>query len=77
MKFEEMGRVKTNDTNFVVVSNMSDDKEHRGYSISKYIESETYTGFTKGGAAIPDDSIVEFLKLFGKENLQEALDSIE
>ena len=77
MKFEEIGRVKTSDTTFIVISNMSDDKEHRGYTISKYIESETYTGFTRGGVSIPDDYITDFLKLFGRENLQETLDSIE
>lgn len=73
MKFEEIGRVKTNDTTYIVISNMSDDKEHRGFTIGKYVESEAYTGFTKGGVGIPDDNIVEFLKLFGKENLEKAL----
>ena len=76
MKFEEISRIKTKDGTFVVVSNMLNDKEHRGYTIGKYIESEAYTGFTKGGVSIPDDNIVEFLKLFGKENLQYALEDI-
>lgn len=77
MKFEEIGRIQTNDTTYIVISNMSDDKEHRGYTIGKYIESEAYTGFAKGGVSISDDNIVEFLKLFGKENLKEALKGVE
>ena len=47
-----------------------------GISFNKYVETEKFTGFTKG-LMIPDELIPEFLKLFTKIDLELALDEKE
>ena len=71
--FEEVGRVKSSDINTVVVSKCVRNGEYTGRSISKYIDSEGYTGWAKGAVFVPEESTVEFLLLFDKGDLEEAL----
>jgi len=73
-KFKELGRVQTSDSIQVVVSEVyGDDKKLAGFSINKYIESERYTGFTKG-VYVPADMLPDFLRIFGEEDLKFALE---
>lgn len=76
MEFKEIGRVKINDTTWIVISEMLKGKDCKGYSISKYQESEAYTGWMKGGVSVSSEYVIDFLKLFGKDNLKEALDDL-
>ncbi len=69
--FTEVGRVRTSDTTFVVVS-----KTDTGFSINKYIESIKFTGFTKG-IFVPDDCLARFLAIFSEDDLRFALENKE
>ena len=70
--FKEIGRVRTSDSIEVVLSELYRDGKFRGYSITKYVTSDEYTGWSKG-VFIPEDMIIDFLKLFPKDDLEFAL----
>lgn len=71
--FKELGRIRTTDTTELVMSEVYEGRECKGILLSKYITTEKYTGFAKGGVLIPSDSTIDFLKLFPKEDLELAL----
>ena len=70
--FKEIGRLQTSDAVEIVLSGVYRDDKLTGYSLNKYVTSEQYTGFGKG-VYIPEDLLIEFLKLFSKGDLQSAL----
>ncbi|MBM4401350.1 MAG: hypothetical protein FJ045_05305 [Crenarchaeota archaeon] len=70
----EIGRIQITG-NFEVVLSLTEDKST--YILSKYIKSLEYTGWAKGAIAVPVDMVVDFLGLFGSENLKFALGSLE
>ncbi len=74
--FKEIGRLQTTDSVEVVLSEVYRDKELQGFSITKYVTSEKYTGWSKG-IFIPEDLLIEFLKLFNREDLECALSDKE
>ncbi len=71
--FKELGRLPISDSTTLVLSETKKEDRVIGLSVTKYIVSEKYTGFSKG-IYIPEDSLIEFLKLFPKEDLQSALE---
>ena len=72
-EFGEIARIKISSSTDIVLSTMIDDKgKLAGYSISKFIQSKTFSGFAKS-ILIPTDKLLEFLALFPTENLEEAL----
>jgi len=75
VKFKEIGRIPISATTELVLSEVHKEDKLTGYSITKYITSTSYTGFSKG-VYIPEDYLIEFLKLFSKENLEYALDDL-
>lgn len=72
--FKELGRIKTTDASSIVLSEMHRNGNLDGYLVNKYIVTEKYTGFGAGGVTIPEERIVEFLKLFPKDLLKDALE---
>ena len=70
--FKEVGRVRTSDSTEVVLSELYRDRKFTGYSITKYVTSDEYTGWSKG-VYIPEDMIIDFLKLSPKDDLEFAL----
>ena len=72
-EFKEVGRIVVSDTTEVVLSELHNDDKLIGYTINKYVTSEKFTGFAKG-AYIPVDMMIDFLKLFPKEMLEDALE---
>lgn len=72
--FKKIGEVKASDASDVVLSELHKDGKLKGYIVSKFVNTEKYTGFAKGGVTIPEERIVEFLKLFPKDLLQDALE---
>jgi len=72
-EFNEIARIKISSSSYIVLSTVVDSKgKLAGYSIGKFIESKTYTGFGKS-ILIPTDKLLEFLALFPMENLEEAI----
>jgi len=72
-EFGEIARIKISSSSDIVLSTVVDNKgKLAGYSISKFIESKTYTGFSKS-ILIPADKLLEFLALFPIENLEEVI----
>lgn len=74
-EYKEIGRVRVSDKVEVVLSEVHRNDKLQGFSLNKYVTSDEYTGFGKG-VFIPDDKLIDFLKLFGPEDLQYALDDI-
>ena len=66
--FKEVGRIKIDNGNALVLSRVirQEDKELQGWSINRYIESPTYTGFAKG-VMIPAVAVEEFLDLLRRD----------
>ncbi len=73
--FREITRVQLSDTVWAVLSTMKKETTLIGYSIGRYIDSEGYTGFTKNPIVIPEDLVVEFLKMFELSDLEAAAGS--
>ena len=72
-EFAEISRLKINSSSDIVLSTVVDSQGQLvGYSISKFVASKTYTGFTKG-TLIPADKLSEFLALFPTDVLKESL----
>jgi len=71
--FKEIGRLKASNTTEVVVSELHRANKIAGYTVTRYIKSEEYEGWSKG-VFVPLDRMVEFLKLFPKEMLEGALE---
>ena len=69
LEFKEIKRLRISDSTELILSEAYRGKDLRGYSISKYIISEKYTGYSRG-IFIPEDLLYEFLKLFPKEDLK-------
>lgn len=66
-KFEEVGRVgDVTDASDIVVSKVIRDGKLDGFLISKYVKTDKYTGFAKGGIMIPDDRLAELVELLSK-----------
>ena len=64
-QFQEIGRIKVNDTTDIVVSMVkNDDSEIVGINVNHYITTPRYTGFTKA-TFIPNDKIAELHRLIG------------
>ena len=59
-QFEEIGRIKVNETRDIVMSKVSEDGQVKGVNINSYITTQKYTGFTKDGVFVPEDRIEEF-----------------
>lgn len=70
--FKEIARLRTSNMVEVVLSEVYYDDKLTGYSLNKYVTTEEYTGFSKG-VYIPEDLLIEFLKLFPQGDLQSAL----
>lgn len=63
-KFEEVGRVsKVSDTTDIVVSKLLKDGTLVGYVINKYVETEEFKGYPRGGVTIPDDRLSELIEI--------------
>jgi hypothetical protein len=65
--FQERGRVQLTDENSLVISDVVKDGELIGLSFNKYIESEKYTGFTKG-FMVPMELLDEVVEIIQKED---------
>jgi len=65
-EYKEIGRISVSDSTYIVLSSVHSDGELKGYNISKFISTEHYTGFAKGGISIPADSLEDFLGTFSK-----------
>jgi len=74
-EFRELGRIRTTDKSEVVLSELHRNGQLQGYSLNKYVTTPEYTGFGKG-VFVPDEKLIDFLVLFGAENLEYALDQI-
>lgn len=46
--FTERGRIRVNDTTEIVVSKVTKGRKTIGLMLNRYIESDRYTGYTKG-----------------------------
>lgn len=66
VEFKEVGRVRSSDTTDVVVSEVMKGGKVVGYSINKYVDTDSFTGFTKG-IMVPIGKVEEFLRLFKRE----------
>ena len=73
--FKEIGRIKTSNSATIVISETYREGKLVGYNINKWIDTETFTGFTKG-IFIPKDLLTNFLILFPKDSLELASVSI-
>ncbi len=58
--FKEVKRVKVTDSKDLVVSQVIDGTEVKGFNINSFITTEKYTGFTKG-IMIPAAQVEEFI----------------
>lgn len=58
-EFKEVGRVDGFGESKVVVSEVWNGGELKGFSVNKYVVSDKYTGFAKG-TLIPEESLQEF-----------------
>lgn len=75
--FKEIGRIQLTDSRWLVLSELTKDKEVIGLVISKYVESPGYTGFEKGGGTmINAEMTTDFLAMFGKQELEWALEKV-
>ena len=70
-EFRELGRVKVSDTVDIVLSEIYKDGKLTEYNINRFINTDGYSGFTKG-QEIPPCLLVLFLQLFPQEELTEA-----
>lgn len=68
-KFTLRGTVKVSDSTKLTVSDVEKGGQLVGYSISKYVETPKYTGYTNG-ILVPVAKLRDFIKLFpnGKKN---------
>jgi len=73
-KITELGRVQVSESIEAIVGVGGANNDV--YIISKFVTSPTYTGWAKGGIAVPADMLPEFLRLFGTENLKYALEEV-
>jgi len=73
-QFTELGRLQTTDSTQIVLSQVYRDGSCQGLSISKFITTDKYTGFGKG-VYIPLADSPDFLHLFPKDDLQDAVDT--
>jgi len=67
--FREVGRLEVSNTASIVISETYKEGKLVGYNINKWIETEHFTGFTKG-LLIPKDLLPSFLALFPRQKLQ-------
>ena len=65
-QFKEIARTTVNDTRDIVVSQVVEDEEVKGYNINSYITTINYTGFSKGGVFVPVEKVEEFKNLVNK-----------
>jgi len=72
-EFKEVNRLETSDSSAIVLSELRDGKELKGWVLNKWITSEKYTGFVKGGIMIPEEQLTDFLRLFPQDELKNAL----
>ncbi len=73
VEFKEIGRIKISASSDIVLSSVVDSEGRlAGYSISKFVTTDKYTGFTKS-ILISADRLHEFLALFPTEKLEESL----
>lgn len=71
--FKEIGECRLTDTETAILSEMTNNKGiMTSYYINKKVESDEFTGRTKG-IRIPEDLLVEFLRMFPQEALKGAI----
>lgn len=65
-EFKEIARTTVNAARDIVVSQVIEDGEVKGYNIGSYVTTKTYTGFTKGGVFVPVEKVQDFKNLVEK-----------
>jgi hypothetical protein len=83
-KYEEMALLPITNQTTIVLSEVHQSASSeeglltdqlRGYSVTKYVESPEYTGFSRG-IFVPTDRLIAFLKMFPRESLKLALNGV-
>lgn len=64
--FEEVGRIQKTDSTAIVISKVIVDGIETGRIVNKFIDSDKYTGFAKGGIIIPKEDIEELISFLTK-----------
>lgn len=76
-EFKEIGRCSLTDSEDAILSEMhKPDGTISAYYLTKFITSDKYSGPTKG-IRIPEDMLVEFLKIFPLADLENAVSQLE